>query len=192
MIPRSYVVAAASLALLACGGGDKTTGPNNTGASGSVSFSFSGGTSGNFNASGAINSTTSADFSRAWAAGVKDASAGTVEIAATTPKAGSTHDLVTMIIPRTTTGSSTIVSSCSGQNCAAIAVLFGSQINGSGFSFICDVESGTITIASISNTKVTGSFSGTGHCFTSAGAQSNFTVTNGSFDVPLVTGVPTT
>jgi hypothetical protein len=189
-VVRRSLLVLACLAIVACSN-DDPAGPNNIGVSGTVSFSFSGGSSGSFNASGALTSTTQADFTKAWAAGVKSDQDNAIEIAASAPKTSSTHDQVIITIPRTTAGGATINVNCTANTCADVVVTFGnSNASFLQFDLACGLETGTIVVASINSSRVAGTFSGTGTCFTSGNQTSAFTVTNGSFDVALVADVP--
>ncbi len=67
-----------------------------------------------------------------------------------------------------------------------MSVEFGLSENDDNFSQICVMHAGTIAIASISDNRVTGSFSADGTCTNAAGTPTDFTVTNGSLNVPLI------
>jgi hypothetical protein len=182
-----------SAVLVAACSSDKTTGPT-IGASGSLAFAYTGaGTSASasFTATGAIptNLTSSNSLgATAWAAGTSQS--GSLEIAAAVPRSSTTWDLSTISINQTTVGSETIDPTCTTATCADVSLLIATDANDTSFSFVCQLTSGTISIASISANRASGSFSGTGTCFTQSGGSSAFTVTNGTFDVPLTSVVP--
>jgi hypothetical protein len=180
------IVAIACVALLsACSDSNSP----NTGLSGTVSFSYSGGTSGSFNASGAVTSTINADNTKSWTVGARDPS-GTVFVEAVVPQSGSRYDLIIVSLPMLTTGSANITANCSANSCAAVLVAFGEPVDGnSEAQRTCGLVSGTVAITSISETRAKGTFSGTGFCDASTGA-SNFTITGGTFDVALLADVP--
>jgi hypothetical protein len=183
---------AASLSLLAGCGGDKASGP--TGLAGALSFTYSGALSGTFNVTGQMPAGQSQMETTSWATGEIIASgtdAGTYVIAATPRTAGSTHDFLYIQADRTNTGTSTIdFDNCTANVCSTVFVIFGFQ-NGTGTGYLqdCYLQTGTITITEVTATRVKGTFSGTGLCFSQIGAQTSWTVTNGTFDVALTPGV---
>lgn len=155
----------------------------NGAASGTVAFTFTGGGGGSYNVTGAIPVNQASLYTTAWAAGERIDASGSVEVLSIRPQTSSTFDEVFISIPRTTTGSSTI--NCSAGACAEVLFLMGSNVSGSQFQFLCTLEAGSVTIASITSSRVSGSFGGTGTCDNGTALQA-FTVTGGSFDVPLV------
>lgn len=188
---RRYLVAAASLVLAACG--DDPTGTN-AAVSGSVSFSYTGGGGGSYSASGAISSVASQQtiHTTTWATGFRDNPTTSINVAANVPQSGSLANYFFITVGRQTVGSSTIDVNCSTDNpaCTDVVLVVGSNQAGTSFQFFCQLESGTVTITSISNDNVQGTFSGSGTCFTPAAVESAFTVTSGSFNVPLVATPP--
>jgi hypothetical protein len=158
-----------------------------------VQFGFTGSLLGNgsYSASGTLTSPSNPPSNANWAAGEKDESGPTTTIhALQTHSGGATIDEFLMTIPRTTTGSSTVDIDCSS-NCADMLVFFGFNTTTGTTQFICGLESGTLSISSISESRVSGTFSGSGSClddnFADAGT---FAVTNGTFNVALVSGFP--
>ena len=181
------LVIGASLALLAsCK--DSSTSPS--GFSGTLSFSYSGAITGNFSASGVMPAATGAMETSAWAAGEVSTVDGVTYVAAATPRNSTSHDFFGFYVERTTPGSSSASDNCTS-NCAFVGFEFGMQ-NGAGNTWlqICSLTTGTVAITEITATRVKGTFSGTGECvpFGSSTPQA-FTVTNGTFDVALVSGL---
>lgn len=176
------VLAAAFAGLASC---SDSNSPNGN-ASGTISFSFTGGGGGTYNVTGAIPTNSSAVFTTAWAAGERNDAEGAVAVVSVRPQTASTFDEVLIEIPRTTAGSSTIDVNCSTNTCASVSFLLGTNTSGNTWQFFCVLEAGTITIASISNSRASGSFAGSGYCVNSTGTESAFVITNGSFDVPLL------
>ena len=169
---------------------DSPNDPGTVGASGSLSFSYTGAGAASatvYSATGAIPSNFGVNNgSEAWAAGAVDASNNATVVYAFVPKGGSTWDWSYIQIDRTTVGSSTISASCSAANCTEFGVWFGMNQNGTNYTYICTLTSGTVNISAISSTNVTGTFSGTGTCAVAGSSTpSSFTVTNGSFNVGL-------
>lgn len=159
--------------------------------SSSLSFSYTGaGTSAttSYSATGTIPSNISTSFgSSAWAAGSVHPTANYVVIGASVPKTTTTWDLTSIGITRKTTGSAAIDPTCDEDSttCTGVFIFFGKGQNDLDFAYACQLTSGTVTISAITSSRATGTFSGTGTCATSAGAISNFSVSNGSFDVVL-------
>lgn len=175
------------LALMACKS-DSTTAPIVV-ASGSLSFSYTGaGGAATYSASGSAPASRTSSYGTApWAAGTSDAATQIIDAIAVVPKTSTTWDFAVVSIGRLTVGSSTINSSCTATQCTGVTIAFGTTQNSTSFQFVCSLASGTVAITSVSSTRVVGTFSGSGTCVTLTGASSAFTVTNGSFDVPLVT-----
>jgi hypothetical protein len=65
------------------------------------------------------------------------------------------------------------------------SITFGQPQSGAA-AWHCALTSGSVVVTSLSSARVRGSFSGSGSCLPSTGSPVAFTVTNGSFDVPLV------
>jgi hypothetical protein len=158
----------------ACG---DSTGP--TGFNGSLSFSHSGATSGTFNASG--SAFVGDPFGATWAAAVRDDANQSIAIAANLVRSSTTSDNVAIEFPQVSTGSVAIA------NGSQVAIVFGRTQSGAA-AWSCDLTSGTVVVTSLSSTRARGSFSGTGSCLAATGGPVAFTVTNGSFDVPAVSG----
>lgn len=180
------IIAAASLVLLAsC---DSATGTVNLG--GLLSFTYSGGISGSYSASGALPSTTAGQQTTTWAAAEVSAPSGAVFGISAQPRNATSHDYASLTIARTTAGQATVSPSCS-LNCTNLYVIFGAPNTGVGGGFLqeCYFESGTITITEISATRVKGTFSGTGKCYSYLGAETTFTVTNGTFDMAVLPSI---
>jgi hypothetical protein len=166
------MVAGALLAVVAgCSDG---TGPGRFG--GTLSFNHSGATSGTFSASGSLlegdPQTTN------WVAGVRDEVAEAIAIAARVARPGEVDDIV-IDFPQVGPGTVTIA------NGAGIIVAFGQTESGD-VEWSCTLTSGSVTVASVTNERARGTFSGSGSCVSETGASAAFTVTNGTFDAPLV------
>lgn len=175
-----HMLLAVSIAAFTAGCGDDD--PLNL--NGALSFSHSGSVSGTFNASGRVP--LFGEFgSTAWAAGGRDVQNGAVVAMAILPAPSQRYHMALITIERLTPGSASIGSSCTS-GCAFIAVEFGTSESDSDFSFNCFITSGTAAIASISDNRVSGTFSGTGTCTDPSNVTTSFAISNGSFDVPLL------
>lgn len=160
---------------------------------GSVSFNHSGSVTGTFSAIGRLPLIP--DISAAaWAAGTRDDQNQAVFITAIVPRSGNRYDNVVVVSPRLTPGSNNVapILNCAGvSTCAFVTVNFGvSQADDTDFTLSCFLETGSVVLSSISQNRAAGSFSGTGECTTPTGTVTVFTITNGSFDVPLLQDVP--
>lgn len=172
---------------------ENTTEPT-VGASGSLSFTYTGAgatSAAQYAASGAMPSNFGINNgSQPWAAGAINATDNTTIVYAFVPKGGSSWDWSFININRTTVGASTIDPSCSADSCTEFGVWFGMNQNGTNYTYICTLTSGSVNISAISATNVTGTFSGSGTCAAAGSTTpSNFTVTNGSFDVGITTAL---
>jgi hypothetical protein len=190
---RIAVIAALAL-LSACS--DSVTDVNGA-LSGSLSFNYTGGGGGSYSATGAITSAAlaSTPFATTWALGFKDATDNSTNVAANIPKPGTTSDLATITVKGQATGTFSIDVNClvtGTSTCNDVTLITGQDASGQTFSNLCSLTAGSITVSALSSTSATGTFSGSGLCFTSAGAPSTWVVTNGSFNVPLLVNVPST
>jgi len=185
MLRRAFF-SALSLFAAACSD-NESNGP--TSLSGSASFTYSGGVSGSFTATGAVP--TSGLETSAWAAGERDATNQVLTVEAFMPRNSSTHDVLFISANRLSVGTSTITSSCSSNVCTVVSLTYAASNTTSGYDTACFLTTGSVTISSISNSRASGTFSGTGTCIPlSGGANSSFTITGGTFDVALISSVP--
>ena len=178
----------ACLSLLAACGSDSPTAP--IAVSGTVTFNYSGGGGGSYSATGSLLSTASQATAQSttWSTGWKDNADGSTNIASNVAVTSTLSNFFGIIINRQTAGTATIDPNCTSTNttaCTDVVLFIGFTAASGNFTSVCALESGSVVIATISATKVTGTFSGTGTCVTSTGTPSTFTITNGSFDVPL-------
>ena len=187
---RSIVALLALAVTASCGDGG--TDPGDLAASGTVAFSYNGGSllaAGSYSATGGMPLTSNDIESHTWAAGYRDPDENNNLAVMGSVSRSSRYDWALMYFDRSTAGTSTIDIDCTANACAGM-VFWYNQSDGSATAgeVYCGLETGTMTIATISNTRATGTFSGTGTCFTlDAVTESSFTVTNGTFDVPIVT-----
>jgi hypothetical protein len=147
------------------------------GLNGSLSFSHTGATTGTFNASGSL--LVLDPQAATWAAGARDDANQSIGIVANVARTSTTFDDIVIDFPQLTTGTVTVA------NGAAVAIAFGQTTTGTA-QWICGLTSGSVTVSSISGSRVRGSFSGAGTCLASTGGPVAFTVSNGDFDVPLL------
>lgn len=178
------------LAVTVAGCSDSPNEPETVGVSGSLSFTYNGAgaaTATQYSATGAIPSNFGTNNgSQPWAAGAVDASSNATIVYAFVPNGSNSWNWSYIQINRTTVGSSTIDPSCSSSTCTEFGVWFGMNSNGTNYTYICTLMSGTVNITAISATNATGTFSGTGQCDVAGSTTpTTFTVTNGNFNVGL-------
>jgi hypothetical protein len=194
IVKNRWALLVACAGLAACG--DDPASPN--GISGSLGFSYTGAgaaASTSFSANGTIPSTVGSSTggnnlgSGSWAAGSISPTTNYTTVGAAISRSSSAWDVTSISIARKTVGTSTVDPNCDdeAQNCTGVFVFFNFNPNGDTFSYMCALTTGSVTISAISATNITGSFSGSGECFTPTGAFSSFTVTNGSFNVGVTT-----
>ena len=176
-----------SLALLGALSCSDSTSP---GVRGTVAFSYTGAGGGNFSATGdAPPFTTTPPTTTSWAVGYTQT--GETFVGASSPRSGGLADVVIIRLERTTPGSETIDPSCNidgSTACTGMELSLNFNGNGDTGDFFCGLTSGTIVITEISGSRAKGTFSGSGSCVAGAGgAISAFSVSNGSFDVAMVT-----
>lgn len=102
---------------------------------------------------------------------------------------GDVVDFAWITIPRLTAGAVTIDGICPGETCAAVSLAL--EVGTTGVSqakYSCSLDSGTIRITSVTETRVKGDFSGTGFCIGAPGTPDldQFSVAEGTFDVRLI------
>lgn len=193
---RGIAVVAALTVLSACGG-DSATDVINGAVSGSLSFNYTGGGGGSYSATGAITTAalSSTPYTTTWAMGFKDATDNSTNVAANIPKTSTTSDLAVISVKGQATGTFNVDANCTSSGastCNEVSLLVGQSSSGQSFSYICSLTTGSITISALSSTTATGSFSGSGTCFSSTLGTSTWVVTNGAFNVPLLADVPNT
>ncbi|HEX6748991.1 MAG TPA: hypothetical protein VF092_16960 [Longimicrobium sp.] len=184
MKTTGYLAAAlAAITLTACGDG---TGSDLT--PGSLAFTYEGARSGSYSASGTFERASDSTFAKQpFAVGAKgsDGANAFVSILSYLPVTAATGHMVLFALPNVTAPTTLNVDAgCATAECPAIAVVFDTNPDESEDEADFYVfESGTIEVTSVSSSRMRGTFSGTATEF--FGDQS-ITVTNGTFDVPLV------
>ncbi len=156
---------------------------------GSFMLTYAGANSGNWSANGAFSETPLTRQTNAWAA--SDLGTNTVFTNSMVPRNATSHDFALLTIRRRTVGTETLTAGCSG-TCSRLYIMFGAPNSGTAgalFMMECTMTVGTITISSISSTRVSGTFSGTGTCTPGMQAGGSFTVTNGTFDTAILPNV---
>lgn len=165
-----------------------SSGPGNP-TSGSVSFSYTGAQSGSFNVTGAVTSLSAPSNTQPWAVGIRDQASSTIGVVANRPQSAGRYDVVVIAANRLTVGSSSIDTNCDPNfdtGCDGVAVVFdASDTQSSPTMLVCVLTGGTVTIASLTSSRVTGSFSGSGSCADQNSVETGFTVSEGTFDVAL-------
>ena len=182
---RRVALSALVLAALAC---SDSTSPNSN--NGTTTFTFTGAGGGSFSATGAVPALQADLGTHNWAGGFLSTPDGGYEIAAAQTRGSGRFDLVDMFVHRLSVGTDVVDSTCSTSNCTSVIFARNISQTDSNQDFLCVATSGSLTITEVSSTRVKGTFSGSGSCFDAGSTESAFTVTDGSFDVPLVQTLP--
>ncbi|HSU12882.1 hypothetical protein [Longimicrobium sp.] len=174
---------AATISLAACG--------DSTGSSvdpGSLSFTYTGARSGSYSATGAIVRTSDTTFAKQpFAVGAKGTLQGQtfVSILSYRPVTSSTGDMVLFDLANVT--GPTVLSldaGCVADDCPFAGIAFDTDPDASeDESDFYLFDSGTLSVTAVSGGRIRGTFSGTATEFF---GDATITVTNGAFDVPLV------
>jgi hypothetical protein len=190
------IAVVATLALLTACGSDSATNALNDAISGSLTFNYTGGGGGgSYNATGAITSAALATtpYATTWSIGFKDATDNSTNILGNIPKTATTSDFAFVSVKGQATGTFSIDPSCvvtGTSTCNDVTLLVGQSTNGSTFTLLCTLTSGSITVSALSGTNAAGTFSGSGTCGGLTGLPSAWVVTNGTFSVPVLANVP--
>lgn len=187
---RKHLVVALSVVVVGCG--VETTSPSTLGAPGSLTFAYTSviGT-GTYFATGAAPADRAWNFgSTPWAVAKRDNVNQSIDASASVPTTNATWDYTIVRVSRATVGSNTISNplnrGCTAL-CTSVTILFGSTQTAATAQLVCFLSSGTVALTSVSDTHAVGTFSGRGSCVNQAGTSTSvFTVTNGTFDVDIV------
>ncbi|MDQ2668728.1 MAG: hypothetical protein M3Z05_22430 [Gemmatimonadota bacterium] len=185
----------AALALLSACGSDSVTNTVNDATSGSLSFNYTGGGGGSFSATGAITSAAlaSSPYTTTWAAGFKDATDNSTNMAANITRTATTSDVAVISVKGQATGTFSIDVNCVAtgtSTCNDVVFITGQSASGQTFNNACTLTAGSIMISALTSTRATGTFSGSGTCASSTGVETAWVVTNGAFSVPLLANAP--
>ncbi|HEX8906038.1 MAG TPA: hypothetical protein VF771_14415 [Longimicrobiaceae bacterium] len=183
-IRLAAALAAAAITLAACG---DSTG-NSEASPGSLSFSYTGARSGSYSATGAFRQTSDSTFAKQpFAVGARGAESGFTYISLLSyqPVTAEEGDMALFILPNVTSPATFPLSaSCETADCPFAALIFDTNPDASeDDSDLYLLESGSVNVTSVSSRRMRGTFSGTA---TELFGDASITVTNGSFDVPLV------
>lgn len=185
MKPSRLLLLGAFALLASC---EDASGPNGLFA-GTVTFNFTGAGGGTFNVTGGIPLSEDNFYRQDWAIGARDDAEGLLGLTAVRAQGGGTFDQVVVTIPRLTPGSANIEANCTGSDCAGFGFILGSHEDDIlSFEQSCVLTAGTLTIATISSSRATGSFSGFGICTSGSDVDTDFTVNSGTFDVVVGSG----
>ncbi len=180
------------LGLAACGDG-----PNDPKLEedSSVSFSYHGPISGSFHAEG-FPDISKPPLQQTYALGHRYRNPNAIEVSGILQRPGGMVDGVDIRIPRHAPGSSTIDSNACrwwDDGCPNVFLFLELRnVNGAQAKYSCRLETGTIRLTSVSETRAEGEFSGTGQCSERSGVpgeiidHEGLNITNGRFEVNLV------
>ena len=150
---------AACVALLTACGSD-STGPSSVTVSGSLSFSYTGAgaaSSTPFSANGTSPTDTLTFGSSSWAGGSTE-TAGELDILAVNPVSATTWNVGVITVASQATGAFTINAQTCSTTCNTVSFLVGATgtpetLSAGSFQFLCELTTGTITVASINSTN---------------------------------------
>ena len=122
-----------------------------------------------------------------WVAAGVDASTNYSTIIGVIPKSSTILDLFVIGLTRKTVGTSPIDAVCDDESttCTGVFLFLGFDQNGDEYDYFCGLTSGTVSITSITDARVAGTFSGTGYCEDAEFAETPFAITNGQFSVAI-------
>jgi hypothetical protein len=194
-LARAAVLARAAAPLLlaalaACDG----EGPSETAGASSIQFAYSGsgpeGTiQGTYQAHG-DPALTVPPITQTYALGRRDSGEEMLEVLSNVARNPQKQaDFAWVTVPRLTAGSVAIDGICPGEVCPAVSLALevSTDVAVSQAKYSCVLESGTIRITEISNSRAKGTFSGTGSCLGRPGTADldQFSITGGTFDVKV-------
>lgn len=169
-----------------------------TGLEGTISFNYSGTltSSSTFSASGPLPGSIEGQATLEWAAGTRDLdaeksadpeSAPIATVVGSRPATPGHYDFAVLALARVSKGLAPIdTGGCYG-NCPGLVVYFRTtDAPNTPGQIACTVVKGVIRVDSISPVRAVGTFSGTGGCMDDEANSSPFAVTNGAFNVALV------
>jgi hypothetical protein len=173
--------------VIGCSGGDAPTEP--AAGSGSVSFNATGpAVSGAFNVSGAVQMGANQQVQPGnWAMGVRDGAE--LGVVAFRTRSGDRGDMMIIWADGVTGPRTVSVASEEAGFVFSTNVSLSGQMGG---EHTCWLETGSVTITSISAQRAQGTFSGAGGCVSETSFDAvAFTVSGGQFNVPITTGFGT-
>ncbi|HEX8394270.1 MAG TPA: hypothetical protein VF665_18140 [Longimicrobium sp.] len=181
-IRSAALMLAGALSLGACA--DASTLPQQEDPAGRLSFSYSSDNSpmtGTFSVEG-VHPGPGADGTGTAAA--KDGNGAYIFAQRQT---GQIVDGASVVVPNLTLGDKGVSASCE-TGCAVITVTLTHTATGAApRQYACTITQGTVGVASISDTRIKGSFSGTGSCYSPADPnRPAIAITNGTFEAPFV------
>jgi hypothetical protein len=152
-----------------------------------ITINYTGGVNGTFQAAGDPDGNTATN-AQTFAIGHRYPAEGRFEVLAYSQSGGNRYDLASVAVPLTEVGAATISWPCLAEHCAGVAIAIGlTQTNGSIAVHTCHLREGTIRITAMSETRASGTMSGTGVCNPGGGGdQVPFQIASGSFDVDVM------
>lgn len=177
--------AALPLALIfaAC---DSPSGPGKTDES-RITLSYTGGVTGTFTAQGDPDRTT-VPAEQTFAIGHRHAAEGWFEVIAYRQAGGNQFEAATLTVPLAGVGAASVDRLCTEDVCPDVGIALGlGKTNGAVAAHTCHLEQGTIRITAMSETRASGTVSGSGFCNPGGGGDRvPFQIASGSFDVNVM------
>lgn len=152
-----------------------------------ITLSYTGGVTGTFTAAGDPDR-GAVPAAQTFAIGHRYSTEGWFEVIAYSQAAGDRFNAATVTAPLTGVGSVDIDRLCADDHCPDVGIGLGiGRANGSVAEHTCHLDEGTIRITAMSETRASGTVSGSGFCNPGdGGGQVPFQITSGSFDVDVM------
>ncbi|HYR09813.1 MAG TPA: hypothetical protein VEQ60_18710 [Longimicrobium sp.] len=152
-----------------------------------LTLSYSGGVTGTFRAVGDPDGSTATN-AQTFAIGHRYPAEGRFEVIAYSQSGGNRYDMASLAVPLAGVGTAAISWPCLAEHCAGLGIAIDlTRTNGSIAVHTCHLHQGTIRITDMSETRASGTVSGTGFCNPGGGGdQVPFQITSGSFDVDVM------
>ena len=163
------------------------SGPGETEDESRITITYTGGVSGTFAAEGDPSLITVPN-TQTFAIG-HSYTEGWFEVIAYSQRGGSRFDVATVTVPDVVVGQAVAIDPlCAEDICADVRVALDlGQATGSVAAHTCRLETGTIRVTALSQTRATGTMSGVGFCNPGGGGdQVPFQIASGSFDVAVM------
>jgi hypothetical protein len=164
-------------------------------AIGTMSFAYSGVVSGSFSVQGKAPSLSSLTgwnepFAFATIDDVSPPPSPVTRVSSNTGMDKPTYHTVDLHIPTTDVGTTTVTESCfvpGTIKCPFASIVFLASTSPAKVTYTCTVKNGTFTIANRTDTRVAGTFGGSGECLhLETLERTPLRVTGGVFDVPII------
>ncbi len=152
-----------------------------------LTLSYTGGVAGTFEAVGDPDRAT-VPAAQTFAIGHRYPAEGWFEVIAYSQRGGNRYDVASVTVPLTEAGTAAISRPCLGEHCAEVGIgIELTRTNGSIAVHTCQLHEGAIRITAMTETRASGTVSGTGFCNPGGGGdQVPFQIPSGTFEVDVM------